>query len=127
MGIQYNCSRFASSQCLLIPPATPHVRKRLKRNIQVNGERNSARGPYVLFLETGNTQGARAALLLFLGNETREKSGFVSYVSFSLCFDFDPNCALRIARTQSFTVAAFSTLIEAISISSAAEVRLRIS
>jgi len=28
--------------------------------------------------------------LLFLGNETREKSGFVSYVSFSLCFDFDP-------------------------------------
>ena len=80
-----------------------------------------------MFLETGNTQGARAALLLFLGNETREKSGFVSYVSFSLCFDFDPNCALRIARTQSFTVAAFSTLIEAISISSAAEVRLRIS
>jgi len=32
----------------------------------------------------------RAALLLFLGNETREKPGFVSYVSFSLCFDFDP-------------------------------------
>jgi hypothetical protein len=32
----------------------------------------------------------RAALLLFLGNETHEKSGFVSYVSFSLCFDFDP-------------------------------------
>jgi len=29
---------------------------------------------------------------LFLGNETRKKSGFVSYVSFSLCFDFDPNC-----------------------------------
>jgi len=28
---------------------------------------------------------------LFLGNETREKSGFVSYVSISLCFDFDPN------------------------------------
>ena len=55
------------------------------------------------------------------------KIRFVSYVSFSLCFDFDPNCALRIARTQSFTVAAFSTLIEAISISSAAEVRLRIS
>jgi len=27
---------------------------------------------------------------LFLGNETREKSGFVSYVSISLCFDFDP-------------------------------------
>ena len=28
---------------------------------------------------------------MFLGNETREKSGFVSYVSISLCFDFDPN------------------------------------
>jgi len=27
---------------------------------------------------------------LFLGNESREKSGFVSYVSISLCFDFDP-------------------------------------
>ena len=27
---------------------------------------------------------------MFLGNETREKSGFVSYVSISLCFDFDP-------------------------------------
>ena len=27
---------------------------------------------------------------MFLGNDTREKPGFVSYVSFSLCFDFDP-------------------------------------
>jgi hypothetical protein len=27
---------------------------------------------------------------LFHGNETREKSGFVSYVSFFLYFDFDP-------------------------------------
>jgi len=57
MGIQYNCSRFASSQCLLIPPMTAHIRKRWKRNIQVNGERNSARGPYVSFLETRNAQG----------------------------------------------------------------------
>ena len=39
-----------------------------------------------------------AVLLLFLGNETREKSGFVSYVSISLCFDFDPtpDCLLVI-------------------------------
>jgi hypothetical protein len=57
MGIQYNCSRFASSQCLLILPVTPHVRKRWKRNIQVNGGKNSARGPYVSFLETRNAQG----------------------------------------------------------------------
>ena len=28
---------------------------------------------------------------MFLGNETRKKSGFVSYVSFFLCFDFDPS------------------------------------
>jgi len=28
---------------------------------------------------------------VFLRNETRAKSGFVSYVSISLCFDFDPN------------------------------------
>jgi hypothetical protein len=27
---------------------------------------------------------------VFLRNETRAKSGFVSYVSISLCFDFDP-------------------------------------
>ena len=32
-----------------------------------------------------------AAHFLFLGNETRAKSGFVSYVSFFLCFDFDPS------------------------------------
>ena len=32
----------------------------------------------------------REALFVFLGNETRAKSGFVSYVSISLCFDFDP-------------------------------------
>jgi hypothetical protein len=40
----------------------------------------------------------RAALLLFLGNETHEKSGFVSYVSFSLCFDFDPTNYTRRRR-----------------------------
>jgi len=33
----------------------------------------------------------RAALFVFLRNETRAKSGFVSYVSISLCFDFDPS------------------------------------
>jgi hypothetical protein len=27
---------------------------------------------------------------VFLRNETRAKPGFVSYVSISLCFDFDP-------------------------------------
>jgi len=32
----------------------------------------------------------RAALFVFLRNETHAKSGFVSYVSISLCFDFDP-------------------------------------
>jgi len=32
----------------------------------------------------------RAALFVFLRNETRAKSGFVSYVSIFLCFDFDP-------------------------------------
>ena len=33
---------------------------------------------------------------MFLGNETREKSGFVSYVSISLCFDFDPTLVCRV-------------------------------
>jgi len=44
----------------------------------------------------------RAALLLFFGNETREKSGFVSYVSFSLCFDFDPICQVS-RKTQKYS------------------------
>ena len=82
MGIQYNYSILASSQCLPIPTAKLHVRKRWKRNIQVNGWRNSARSPYVSFLETRNAQGTTFILVLFLGNETRAKSGFVSYVSF---------------------------------------------
>ena len=30
-----------------VPPVTPRVRGRWKRNIQINGERNSARSPYV--------------------------------------------------------------------------------
>jgi len=58
MGIQYNYSIFFSSQCLPIPPATLQVRKRWKRNIQVNGWRNGAPSPCVSFLETRNAQGA---------------------------------------------------------------------
>ena len=41
---------------------------------------------------------------MFLGNETREKSGFVSYVSISLCFDFDPRH--RQAQTTDHTTEA---------------------
>jgi hypothetical protein len=37
---------------------------------------------------------------LFLGNETRAKSGFVSYVSFFLCFDFDPTTNNRNTRRR---------------------------
>jgi hypothetical protein len=42
---------------------------------------------------------------LFLGNETRANSGFVSYVSFFLCFDFDPNLyVFKLAYTELFPV-----------------------
>jgi len=42
----------------------------------------------------------RAALFVFLRNETRAKSGFVSYVSISLCFDFDPTHQPSTHQTQ---------------------------
>ena len=58
----------------------------------MDGERNSAQRPCVSFLETRNAQGGT---FLFLGNEIREKSGFVSYVSLFLCFDFDPKYSGR--------------------------------
>jgi hypothetical protein len=52
--------------------------------------RETAREAHMFRFEKPET--SRAALLLFLGNETGAKSGFVSYVSFFLGFDFDPNC-----------------------------------
>jgi len=44
----------------------------------------------------------RAALFIFLGNETRAKSGFGSYVPFSLCFDFDPTTHQPKAQIQKY-------------------------
>ena len=57
MATQYKHSLFASSWCLPIPLVTPHVRKKRKRNIQMNFEGNSAQSHYVLFLEIRNAQG----------------------------------------------------------------------
>jgi hypothetical protein len=48
----------------------------------------TARG--TLMFRFSKPESPRAALFVFLRNETRAKSGFVSYVSISLCFDFDP-------------------------------------
>ena len=50
--------------------------------------RETAREAHMFRFEKPETP--RAALLLFLGNETGAKSGFVSYVSSFLGFDFDP-------------------------------------
>jgi len=50
----------------------------------------------------------RAALFVFLRNETRAKSGFVSYVSISLCFDFDPSCSFALGFAQSLVAHNFS-------------------
>ena len=41
---------------------------------------------------------------MFLGNETRAKSGFVSYVSFFLCFDFDPNNWVPVRSSEIYPV-----------------------
>jgi len=49
----------------------------------------TARG--TLMFRFSKPETPRAALFVFLRNETRAKSGFVSYVSISLCFDFDPS------------------------------------
>jgi len=57
MATQYEHSLFASSWCLPIPLVIPHVRKKRKRNIQMNFEGNSAQSHYVLFLEIRNAQG----------------------------------------------------------------------
>ena len=57
-------------QCWLIPPVTPHARKRRKRNIQVNGNRNSARSPCVSFLETRNARGG--TFIVFWKRNTRK-------------------------------------------------------
>ena len=72
--------------CLLSAPAdltcvAPHF-EHMKRNIQLAGERNSARSPHVSFLETRNAQGGRIGAFFV--------SLFVFYVSFFLCSDFDP-------------------------------------
>ena len=101
IGIQYNCSRFASSQCLLVPPVTPHVRKRWKRNIQVNGKRNSARGPYVSFLESRNAQGG-TFIVSWKRNTRKIRVCFLRF-HFSLFFDFDPTpgaVELELIQTQ---------------------------
>ena len=52
MGLQYSHSLFASSQCLPIPPVTPPRKEEMETEIQLNVRRNSARSPYVSFLET---------------------------------------------------------------------------
>ena len=58
----------------------------------------TARG--TLMFRFSKPETPRAALFVFLRNETRAKSGFVSYVSISLCFDFDPSGALRSGATR---------------------------
>jgi hypothetical protein len=68
---------------------TPHIPEDGNEiSSRIAGE--TARG--TLMFRFSKPETPRAALFVFLRNETRAKSGFVSYVSISLCFDFDPSC-----------------------------------
>ena len=71
---------------------TPHVPEDGNEIFsRIAGE--TARGTLVFRFSKPETP--RAALFVFLRNETRAKSGFVSYVSIFLCFDFDPSARAR--------------------------------
>ena len=103
MGIQYNCSRFASFQCLLIPPVSAHIRKRWKRNIQVNGERNSARGPYVSFLETRNAQGGTSIVSWVHPSEQETRKEPDMNVSFPMKLAWQAVCSFLFLRWKRST------------------------
>ena len=88
MAATYIYGSFASSLRLQISPMTPHVPKG-GNAISSRIADETARG--TLMFRFSKPETPRAALFVFLRNETRAKSGFVSYVSISLCFDFGPS------------------------------------
>ena len=86
---------------------TPHIPEDGNEiSNRIAGE--TARG--TLMFRFSKPETPRAALLVFLRNETRAKSGFVSYVSISMCFDFDPNHFSRIFPHSSGVIFTVSHL-----------------
>ena len=69
----------------------------------------TARG--TLMFRFSKPETPRAALFVFLRNETRAKSGFVSYVSISLCFDFDPNSPHQKTENRLFFLSLYKYII----------------
>jgi hypothetical protein len=95
---------------LPVSPVTPHIPEDGNEIFsRIAGE--TARG--TLMFRFSKPETPWAALFVFLRNETRAKSEFVSYVSISLCFDFDPTCSYhtffakavyRILNSQNFNI-----------------------
>ena len=84
--VQVLVFRLFSASVDLTCDAPHNQRNGNEKSSRIAGE--TARG--TLMLRFSKPETPRAALFVFLRNETRAKSGFVSYVSISLCFDFDP-------------------------------------
>ena len=84
--VQVLVFRLFSASVDLTCDAPHNQRNGNEKSSRIAGE--TARG--TLMLRFSKPETPRAALFVFLRNETRAKSGFISYVSISLCFDFDP-------------------------------------
>ena len=85
--VQVLVFRLFSASVDLTCDAPHNQRNGNEKSSRIAGE--TARGTPMFRFSKPETP--RAALFVFLRNETRAKSGFVSYVSIFLCFDFDPN------------------------------------
>jgi hypothetical protein len=84
--VQVLVFRLFSASVDLTCDAPHNQRNGNEKSSRIAGE--TARGTPMFRFSKPETP--RAALFVFLRNETRAKSGFVSYVSIFLCFDFDP-------------------------------------
>ena len=97
MAVTYKYYYFACSLRLPVSPVTPHIPENGNEIYsRIAGE--TARE--TLMFRFSKPETPRAALFVFLRNETYAKSGFVSYVSISLCFDFDPSSVPTQARAH---------------------------
>jgi len=86
MAVMYKYEYFACSLRLPVSPVTPYIPEDGNEIFsRIAGE--TARG--TLMFRFSKPETPRAALFVFLRNGTRAKSGFVSYASISLCFDFE--------------------------------------
>jgi len=107
--VQVLVFRLFSASVDLTCDAPHNQRNGNEKSSRIAGE--TARGTPMFRFSKPETP--RAALFVFLRNETRAKSGFVSYVSIFLCFDFDPSRDLhrlqrRARRSATINVVDFN-------------------